>query len=188
MTEPMTEEAAAQDFWAWSLAVYDRASVKDTLLVLQDRYQQNVNLLLWSIWAARKGWRLAPEQVVQIVAAVEDFTLGGVERLRELRRYFSVPKKGFPYDAIIAIRADLLRLELETERLIQHRLAALTVELGGERVEEDAPDASASARVHFDSIGPRLEKPVILVDEQGPGSPALLFESLLALTVSEETE
>lgn len=182
----MTPDQAADAFWEWSLAVYARPGVKEALLRLQDRYHYNVNLILWSVWAARAGWEMSPEQEIELSEAVEPLSRYGVERLREVRRYLSCPKSGFDSVLIAELRQDLLAAELKGEKLVQDRLAHLTVEIGGARNAFSPARANETAWIHFQNIAPCLEKPVLLADTHGPGTAADLFAEILELTATEE--
>lgn len=184
---PMKAEDAAAAFWEWSLAVYAHDEVKDTLLTLQDRHHLNVNVMLWCIWAARQGWAFETKQVQLITDAVDPFSRYGIERLREVRRYLSSPKPGFDEAALRELRQDLLLVELKGERLVQTRLAELTVELGGSPVPPARRETDEIARRHFRNVGPSLEKPVLLADSHGSAAAGELFDRLLELTALEET-
>ncbi|MEM9233804.1 MAG: TIGR02444 family protein [Pseudomonadota bacterium] len=182
----MTPEAAAEDFWDWSLEVYANPEVKGALLTLQDRHHLNVNLILWCIWAARRGWQFTPEQVHDMTNAVDQFSRYGIERLREVRRYLTSPKPGFDRQELESLRQDLLMAELKGERMTQTRLAHLTVERGGHPAPKSPDDMEEAARIHFANVGPSLEKPMLLADSHGSKVLGEMFDRLLALTASEE--
>ena len=42
-------------FWSFSTEFYGRTGVAPACLVLQDRFGCDVNLLLFALWAARRG-------------------------------------------------------------------------------------------------------------------------------------
>ena len=161
----MTPDEAAASLWNWSLKVYADPSVKEALLALQDRYFMNANLVLWSIWAARVGWSFSPDQVREVAANVDDFATHGAERLREIRRYLSGPKPGYPMETLAPLRKEVLAAELHAERLIQDRLAALTIDLGGDPAPSPVEGGDGFALAHFAHLPLRLEKPLILGDE-----------------------
>ncbi|RFB03888.1 TIGR02444 family protein [Parvularcula marina] len=183
----MTPERAAEDFWEWSIEVYARPGMKDALLKLQDRHHLNVNLILWAIWAAQAGWKLDEEKIEELTRAVDQFTRYGIERLREVRRYLSSPKKGFSERDLGELRDELLDAEIKGERMVQTRLAELTATGAGERETMDLDDIMSAARTHFANIGPSLEKPVLLADSHGFAAAGELFEEVLQLALSEET-
>ena len=43
--------------WDWAVAAYAAPDVAEACLLLQDRHEQNVPLLLWSAWVAATGRR-----------------------------------------------------------------------------------------------------------------------------------
>lgn len=184
----MTPDEAAASLWNWSLEVYADPQVKEALLALQDRYFMNANLVLWSIWAARSGWSFSPDQVRELAGSVDDFATHGAERLREIRRYLSGPKPGFETETLAPLRKEVLAAELHAEHLIQNRLACMTIALGGDPAPSPVEGGDGFAWAHFNHLPLRLEKPLILGDEQGPGTKSALFDNLLQAIAGKEPE
>jgi uncharacterized protein (TIGR02444 family) len=107
------------DFWRFSLAVYAAPGVQDTCLALQDRYGLDVNLALFCAWAgARCGVALAPPDLAEAAALVQDWRDTVVAALRALRRRL----KPWPEAPIMAFRQRVAALELEAEQLQQAML------------------------------------------------------------------
>ncbi len=101
------EEERAAAFWRWSLASYPK--VEQTLLVLQDRYGADVNLVLFCAWIGR----LTPEALEAAEAVARPWREDVVEPLRRLRRQL----KQRPEAA--GLREQVKAAELEAERLAQ---------------------------------------------------------------------
>jgi uncharacterized protein (TIGR02444 family) len=106
----MEEEERAEAFWRWSLASYPK--VEKALLVLQDRYGADVNLVLFCAWLGR----LTPESLDSAEAALRPWCEEAVEPLRHLRRRL----KNRPEAA--AVRELVKSAEFEAERLGQRLL------------------------------------------------------------------
>jgi uncharacterized protein (TIGR02444 family) len=106
----MEEEDRAASFWRWSLASYPK--VEQALLVLQDRYGADVNLLLYCAWLGK----LTPESLDSAEAALRPWREEAVEPLRQLRRGL----KNRPEAA--AVRDLVKAAELEAERVAQRLL------------------------------------------------------------------
>lgn len=171
-------DGAAFGIWQWSLKIYDLPHVKDALLALQDRYRIDINLTLWAIWSARLGYRLDEAAIQAVTADIEAISHYGVARLREVRRFLSAPKPGFPAQEVAELRGMLLDAELRAERLIQQRLEGLTITTFGKHRTGDE-EWKAAARAHFNAIGTCLEKPILVVDESKSGAPEELFDQVL---------
>lgn len=183
----MTADDAAADFWAWSLDRYGRTGVKDALLTLQDRHLLDVNLTLWSVWSAVRGWALSPDQVDDIAHSAAPLTTYGVRPLRGVRRYFSAPHLGGDEAETDALRDALLRVELRAEQLVQHHLARQTVLIAGAPAQQapDRAEIGQNALIHFGQSAQSLEKPVMMENHGGPNGPARLFRQVLTLLTAE---
>ncbi|MBV1798875.1 TIGR02444 family protein [Siccirubricoccus sp. G192] len=106
-------------FWHFSLAVYAAPGVQDACLALQDRFGLDVNLALFCAWAgAGRGMALAPADVAEAAALVQDWREEVVAPLRNLRRRL----KPRPEAPVKALRQRVAALELEAEQLQQAML------------------------------------------------------------------
>ncbi len=110
----------ARDLWTFSLAVYDQPGVAAACLGLQDRHGLDVNLLLFCCWAGVCGQTLNAAKLRKLEEAVESWSREVVNPLRAVRRRL----KTEPDDAAQDLRAKVLQLEIEAERLEQVRLLA----------------------------------------------------------------
>jgi len=115
-------ERAGEAFWRFSLAFYGRPGVSEALLALQDRGGADVNLILYALWlglsgrgALERGGLDAAEPVARLLREA------AVDPLRELRRRL----KGTPDGDVALLRERVKGLELDAERIVQRRLAAL---------------------------------------------------------------
>ncbi|AMO69948.1 hypothetical protein DOK_16773 [gamma proteobacterium BDW918] len=116
-------QGALQDYplWDYALAVYSQPAIQAQCLVLQDRYDLDVNLLLAAgYWAcAERCW--SATQVAELVAVSAELRESYVLPLRALRRKAEGPKRQDLYRA-------LKNAELAAERL---QIEALAQQLGG---------------------------------------------------------
>jgi len=124
---PMNQASSqlpAHPFWAFSLAVYGRDGVAPALLALQDRDGLQVNLLLYSVWAASQpAGRLDEATLAAAQARVANWQQQMVQPLRELRRQAGrgLPCSPPPYSR--HMKQALLAAELEAEHIEQLLLA-----------------------------------------------------------------
>ena len=126
----MTEERdgpPADRFWQFSLELYDRPGVADACLVLQDRYDLDVNMMLWCCWHAAEGRALRPAEVATAEARVAAWQVTVVGQLRAMRRRLKGGIAGWPADPVESFRTTLKDAELGAERLEQTVLAAVDV-------------------------------------------------------------
>ncbi len=183
----ITEDTAPDAFWQWSLKAYGQDGVSEDCMLLQDRHHMNVNVILWCIWTGQCGWLLADEAVGTVIESVRDFNLYAVERLREVRRFLSAPKVGYPHTELQRLRRALLEIELSGEQLIQHRLARETFAVAGPPPEASQTSPAMAARAHFAASTRSLEKPPLLVNEGDPVAPSTLFERIVQTVLAEVT-
>lgn len=117
----MATGAAAEGFWRFSLMVYARPSVAESLIGLQDRAGHNVNLILFGLWLGLcEGLRLDAAGLARAKAAIEGIDRDVVAPLRQLRRAL----RSAPDPDVRALRRQVLAVEIAAERRVQARLAA----------------------------------------------------------------
>ncbi|WP_373079013.1 TIGR02444 family protein [Zhongshania sp.] len=118
-------QGALQDYslWDYALAVYSQPAIQAQCLVLQDRYELDVNLLLAAgYWAcAERCWSAA--QVAELVSVSAELREDYVLPLRELRRKAEGPKRQELYRALKTAELAAERLQIEA---IAQKLAAFS--------------------------------------------------------------
>jgi uncharacterized protein (TIGR02444 family) len=111
----------ARALWSFSLATYDSPGVAAACIALQDRHDLDVNILLFCCWAGARGHALTKGKIKRLQEGVADWQQEVVRPLRRVRRRL----KSEPSDSAQDLRARLLDLEIESERLEQLRLVDL---------------------------------------------------------------
>lgn len=168
-----------QPLWDYARALYANPEVQTKLLALQDRFRLDVDLILWALWCHRQGLRLSNEEATEIIRSVEPMAAHATQPLREVRRYLSTPRKGFPETDQQALRQRVLELEIASEELVLKRLEAAT-----RAVTHQASDLShqaTSAEQLFSIVRSSIDMPTVIADEGGPFCPLGLFRDLLKL-------
>lgn len=112
------------DFWMFSLALYAEPDVAPCCIALQDGCGADVNLVLFALWAARRGARLTRADLAGVEAAVRAWRTGVVQPLRSARRALKPAPTGFD-PAAGALRDLVKAAELESERQQQARMGPL---------------------------------------------------------------
>ncbi|MGE3296283.1 MAG: TIGR02444 family protein [Porticoccaceae bacterium] len=151
--------ALADDFWAFSLALYSRPRVAECCLRLQDDAGANVNLLLFCCWAGRRGMALDAQELAAAAATIEDWQLRVLRPLRARRRTPGIAA---------AEKQRLLAEELIAERHEQALLVQWLEDCGS--APGSTPDGDACARENLTrycaTLGVALERDnPLLIDE-----------------------
>lgn len=127
------------DFWIFSLRVYEAPGVEQECLALQDRFGVDVNLLLFCAWlAVERGVVLSRDELQQCERAVSDWNERAVRPLRVARRAL----KGL--SGAEDMRAQVKILELTAERLEQEMLYAFVMQRWPARGSAEAREALRS--------------------------------------------
>ena len=122
----LLDTVESPDFWDWSLEVYRREGVADTLLQMQDGHGVDVNLVLWCIWAGKYYAELEEESVQSILSQTEDWAASVTEPVRAVRRRLKAGAGGMSARDVENLYRRLKAAELESERMTQTALAAAT--------------------------------------------------------------
>jgi len=113
---------APEEFWRWSLAVYDRPGLSDRLIALQDEFGLDVNLILWACWSGLYVGAM-PELALRKAGDVSQrWSSDVVAPLRKARRALKFPPRQVSPEAAEALRARVQKSELEAERVQQAML------------------------------------------------------------------
>ncbi|HKJ73673.1 MAG TPA: TIGR02444 family protein [Alphaproteobacteria bacterium] len=155
-------ETASGDnpFWDYSVSLYGRDGIKDACLTLQDEAGADVNLLLFFCWSAQCGQgRLTRAQIQSAMAMVAVWRVQVLLPLRRVRRHLG---RGGPPGAE-HLRKDLLKLELDAERIEQnHLFSGLAQETATLKRTADMrrSDARYNCDIYFDELGMSLGAPL----------------------------
>jgi uncharacterized protein (TIGR02444 family) len=134
----------ADGFWRFSLALYARPGVAESLIGLQDRGGHNVNLVLFGLWLGIcEGRRLDAAALKRARAASSPLDAEIIGPLRRLRQGL----KDDPDPDIQALRRGVLALELAAERRAQARLVASLTPRHGAGPGDRAALAEANLRL-----------------------------------------
>jgi len=106
-------------FWRFSLCFYAGPGIPDVCLQLQDECAADVNVVLYLLFLARAGRLLDGDDIDRIEALVTEWRDNVVRPVRQARRFLKTLPHGFDASSTSALRTDIKRIELETERLQQ---------------------------------------------------------------------
>ncbi|MCG8547997.1 MAG: TIGR02444 family protein [Alphaproteobacteria bacterium] len=152
-------------FWNFSLRAYARPGVADACIRLQDRYGVDVNVLFYLQWLATvRPAPLDDGEVAAILAETEDWRETVVKPLRAIRRRMKSGYAGFAAEDVAAMRSEIKRLELQSERQEHDFLYARE----GRPVPDAAP-ADACAPRAADNVAAYLRVLGVAFDAAGRG-------------------
>jgi uncharacterized protein (TIGR02444 family) len=138
-------------FWRFSLRLYRLPGVAEACIKLQEDAGCDVNLLLFLLWHAALGRRLATQEIERLEQDIAPWRDRTVVPLRAVRRALKSPPPG-PVEAgaAEAFRTRIKAVELEAERLQQEAMYACVREaLLGEAV----PSVAQAARANVGAYG-----------------------------------
>jgi len=149
-------------FWIYSLATYGREDVAAECLALQDSFGLDVNLILLCCWLGSRGVALDRAKTNQAIALAGEWTNPVIAPLRAVRRHL---KSKIADEHIANLRKQLAALELEAEKIQQHRLfeyfAALPANPEATPLTTTGGNLSHYLTVlHLDTPGQPLEPPL----------------------------
>lgn len=124
--------------WTWVLEAYGRPGVPEATLTLQDAHGQNTSLLLWAVYAEAHD----AELLGRAADAARAWDGVALTPLRAVRRGLKPVLPPFDDGAREALREEVKRLELESERLLMETLAGLSEHRGGAAALEALTAAS----------------------------------------------
>jgi uncharacterized protein (TIGR02444 family) len=111
--------------WDWAAKAYAAPDVKGLCLDLQDRFGQQVCLLLWAAWAAQRGDGPEPDAIGRAAAIARAFETTMIGPLRAARRA-AAQATGLDDPARQALTADIQAAELAAERALLELLEPLS--------------------------------------------------------------
>jgi len=133
-------------FWTFTLDVYGREGVQPYVIHLQDDCGADVNLLLYAMWTASLGVDpVTSDKASDLAAKVEAWRVTAIEPLRAVRTAMRGGVAHVAEEESEGLRKQILRLEIESERIEQTVIEAETPEAGGREPASSAdPDLVAA--------------------------------------------
>lgn len=74
-------------FWDWAVDAYDRNSVSDSLIELQEQTNADICVILWCVWCASTGKRVSGDEMSAALEIVAPWNNNVVRPLRAARRF-----------------------------------------------------------------------------------------------------
>jgi len=126
MTDETVQGPWGQSLWDFATGVYRNSEVEHQSLSLQDKYNANVNILLWAAWLKEVDISLSRDVLEDVVATVDAVSQVTVNRLRSVRR--DIKEVGsFTRVQSQMINKLILNAELAIEKVLLHRLQDMTL-------------------------------------------------------------
>jgi uncharacterized protein (TIGR02444 family) len=135
-------------FWRFSLRFYARPNIAPACIGLQDEADADVNLLLFVLFLAEQKRRLSADEIERLDLAVAQWRESVVKPLRDLRRGLKQGVDFIPGPVSETFRAQIKRLELESEQIEQHRLEEIAGAGIGTRIESRMEAAESNLALY----------------------------------------
>ena len=120
------ESGHEASLWTFATRVYSQTDVEMLSLEFQEKYNANVNILLWTVWLQQTNIRVSKEVIDDVIATVDAISHVTVNRLRRLRR--DIKSLGtFTKVQAQMINKQILNAELAIEKVLLHRLQDMTI-------------------------------------------------------------
>jgi len=111
-------------FWRFSLATYGEPAVAAACLALQDRWDADVNLLLYCCWLGRAGRALDRRGLRAAMLKVKALQCNIIRPLRQSRRALKQVPRGVPKPWAKQLKDRIAAVEIDLE-YIEHRILLL---------------------------------------------------------------
>jgi uncharacterized protein (TIGR02444 family) len=151
------------EFWRFSLAVYEPADVANEALALQEAIGLDVNLLLFCAWLGTRSIALSRSDIEAASRIVTRWHESVVRPLRSVRQQMKVDYG----DEFANLRARVKEIEREAEQIEQAMLFAYA---------QDIQSSLASAD-HRDAIARNVNEYIAMMSSpalSGPTAPSLI--------------
>lgn len=126
------------ELWDFSLRLYGVPDVAKACLALQDECGVDVPILLFAAWLTKRSVVIGEGEVAQIDMLLRDWRASVVEPLRGVRRWLKSGPLPVFATSVQALREDVKRIELNSEKI---ELQALE-EKGRELMAASRPSGS----------------------------------------------
>lgn len=147
----------AAEFWNFSVELYGRPGVAAACLTLQDRFEADVNIVLFCCWLAKTGrGRVSARLLATLRKSVSPWHSEIVRALRALRRRLKAPDAEWPPQETESLRERIKDAEIEAERIEQVMIAGLNLPVPRAR-GTPRRDAKASLDRYFAALGSSLD-------------------------------
>jgi uncharacterized protein (TIGR02444 family) len=180
-------------FWDFSLAVYARPDVAPACLGLQERYQADVNLLLYACWLGASGrGALEGSLLARASGLVGGWHRDVVRGLRAVRKRLKSHYDPAPPTMAAPLRRKLAAIELEAEHMEQVALGELAPALPAKPPSEPTRVVDAAkgivAYLRLLGAGPGDEDQVSLATILAGAFPDWDRDRLTALVIATARE
>ncbi len=112
-------------FWHFSLAFYDDPEVQGAFLNLQDKFDADVNVVLFLLYVARLGQSVSFSSIAAIDRQVSAWRTEIVQPLRAIRRKLKDAALGIDGSTQENFRSKVKKLELHSEKIEQDYLSSI---------------------------------------------------------------
>lgn len=107
------------DLWRFSVDIYQRPDVEPTCLELQDRYQVDVNILLYCCWLGQQHRLLNSDQINTMMSTTQPWHASILQPLRDAHKMMKNHIIALPAELLDQTIDNIKEMELNAERMAQ---------------------------------------------------------------------
>jgi uncharacterized protein (TIGR02444 family) len=107
------------ELWTFSLQTYAFPEVEKICLKLQNKYDADINIILYCLWAAEKSTRLNQGDINLLIKTTEPWQKSILRPLRDARRMMKQHIIAIPVDLREQTIKNLTEMELNAEHMSQ---------------------------------------------------------------------
>ncbi|TNF36101.1 MAG: TIGR02444 family protein [Gammaproteobacteria bacterium] len=105
--------------WDYSTQIYQLADVESSCLLLQNRFDADVNILLYCCWLGEQGIELNASDIDKLVSSTQPWQHSMIKPLREARRMMKQHIIALPGDQLEQTLANITEMEINAEHMAQ---------------------------------------------------------------------
>ena len=113
-----------QSLWDFALAFYAEPQIAETCLLLQDKHNANVCLIIGFHWLDVQGRHLSTTDLMALTGHTYKWTHDIIAPLRQLRRTLKTPFENYPQDAL----QEQLRNSIKEAELLAEKKLLIEIE------------------------------------------------------------
>ncbi len=107
------------EFWNYSTQIYQSPEVESSCLLLQSRFDADVNILLYCCWLAELRIELDARDIKPLIATTRPWQTSMLKPLREARRMMKKDIIALPAELLEQTIHNISEMELNAEHLAQ---------------------------------------------------------------------
>lgn len=144
--------------WEYSCNVYKQADIEEACLILQNKYDVNVPLLLFLYWSGQYKGVLVSDMAELLVTETQHWNDVCIEPLRKIRADMKTKATGDANESWWGMRESVKHLELQAEKALLAKLEGLSCQLHQKDENDDKAGLPLSCLSNVFHVYPMLRQ------------------------------